>query len=350
MSDHSANFRSALMGGFHRQDVLAYIENKTKTHTEELNELGRRLDTSQKELAASREELTRTAASLEELRAADAVRSEEYRIQCEELTHLRAAHEALRSASAGRDEELSALRAERDQLIRKMSEMQVQLADYEQAKLRVANIELEAYSRAKKIEDTAISNAEMARAALATLVCEAKRRFDQTRDDATRTICYISEELDRLRDGMKNLPGFFEIISGEIDALKFGSEKKADLGRSAAETAASHAEVVPANTEKPTNADVCVVSEYDEVVFPEGQSDSVSNDVVNTDSAAEDDDVHAADDTAEFAADMVAGFEVDSQIRIGSEDIAEPDTTSAADASESLDATESSPTDEYADD
>jgi hypothetical protein len=92
----------------------------------------------------------------------------------------------------------------------------------------VANIELEAYGRAKKIEDSAIQNTSMAKSALTGLFQDAKRRFDLTKDDASRTVLRISQELDRLKEVLKHLPGSFDAISSEIDALKFGNDKKND--------------------------------------------------------------------------------------------------------------------------
>jgi chromosome segregation ATPase len=214
------------MGGFNRQDVLAYIESRARTHTEELNELGRRLDISQKELSEARESLARADESLNELKEASDTRKDETERLNADLERLRSENAGLKADAASSEETAAAVRAERDQLAKKYGDMRAQLEEIEQSKIRVANIELAAYGRAKKIEDSAIENANMAKSALTNLFQDAKKRFDLTKDDATRTVFRISQELDRLKEVLKHLPASFDAISSEIDALKFGSDKK----------------------------------------------------------------------------------------------------------------------------
>lgn len=226
MSDSGNIFRSSVFGGFNKQDVLTYIEEKTQAHSRELGELRRALEQSRKELDEARDELSRSREEAHQLQAASDTRQEELLRLQSELESLRSENSDLSRALEERDAELGRIRAEKDRLEEKWNEVQEQLGDIEQAKLLVANIELEAHARAKKIENEAIENASMARAALTNLFQDAKRRFDNTKESASRTLLRISQELDRLKEVLKHLPGSFDAISGEIEALKFGSDKK----------------------------------------------------------------------------------------------------------------------------
>jgi hypothetical protein len=60
MNENAGQFRSAAFGGFHRQDVLDYIEKITKAHREETAAL-------ETALAQAQEERDRQGAQLEEL-------------------------------------------------------------------------------------------------------------------------------------------------------------------------------------------------------------------------------------------------------------------------------------------
>jgi len=255
MSDNSIIFRSAVFGGFNRQDVLDYIEKKARAHADELNELRCALEQSRKELGEAREKLSAAEESIRQLQAESDTRKDELFRLREEHEKLISSNRELSDSAAAKEAELASLRTERDLLEKQLCDIRSQLDDIEQSKIRVANIELEAYARAKKIEDSAIDNANLARAALNNLFQDAKRRFDHTRNNAAQTFLRMSQELDRLKEVLEHLPESFDAISAEIEALKFGNDKKNNC--------------VPSESPEDNAGDPLDVMQYESIVYPE---------------------------------------------------------------------------------
>lgn len=50
MNEHEAGFRTQIVGGFQRDDVLRYIEQTSRTYTQKIESLERALDQSSEEL------------------------------------------------------------------------------------------------------------------------------------------------------------------------------------------------------------------------------------------------------------------------------------------------------------
>jgi len=290
MSDSSIVFRSAVMGGFNRQDVLDYIEEKARAHADELKELGRNLEQSQKELGEARDKLSQAEESIRQLQAASDTQKEELLKLREEVEKLTSANRELSEAAEARDAELDAVRNERDHLEKQLGDLRAQLDDIEQAKIRVANIELDAYARAKKIEDAAIENTNMARAALTNLFQDAKRRFDRTKDDAAQTFIRMSQEFDRLKEVLKHLPASFDAISSEIESLNFGGDKK---------NSGSSSDPAVEDT-----SDSLDDMQYESIVYPETPA---SVDTIAYDPYADDPEDEEADPQASSATDSDIG-------------------------------------------
>ena len=143
-------FRSAL-GGFNRQDVMAYIEK------------------TQKEAAENAARLEKQAAELQE--AGEAVRQElksctqerdEFSRQLEDMTlrynHAKnnwdaqaAAKDSFRADVAQRDETIRELTEENQKLFHRVQEMEEQVAAFRQEKEKIAQLELEAHQRCEAL-------------------------------------------------------------------------------------------------------------------------------------------------------------------------------------------------------
>lgn len=219
MSDKDNSFRSSITG-FNRKDVLAYIESRSQTYAEKLKELGSRLDVSHEDLTKTRASLAQANASLIDLQKTCADQTLLLDSANDDIVRLSNQIEELRRSSAERDEELRTVRIERDALSRKLTEQRAAISEYEQSKLRVANIELEAYARAKKIKDEAISIAASSRKTLNGLINDAKKRYQTTKDAATRDILHLSDEMEQIRDAISGLTSYFENIDFEIASLE----------------------------------------------------------------------------------------------------------------------------------
>ena len=213
------------------------------------------LEQSRKELGEAREKLSAAEESIRQLQAESDTRKDELFRLREEHEKLISSNRELSDSAAAKEAELASLRTERDLLEKQLCDIRSQLDDIEQSKIRVANIELEAYARAKKIEDSAIDNANLARAALNNLFQDAKRRFDHTRNNAAQTFLRMSQELDRLKEVLEHLPESFDAISAEIEALKFGNDKKNNC--------------VPSESPEDNAGDPLDVMQYESIVYPE---------------------------------------------------------------------------------
>jgi|GEM_PF-866433 len=277
MSENSGRFKNALFG-FSRSDVINYIEQKALEHNEQRNELARKLDEAQKQLSSLQQKLADTEARLQaSLDDADAKSSELEKLSLQ-LEDLKAENAELRDRNACLETELRNIRTERDSLADEVKDINLQKEEIELAKKHVADIELEAYARAKKIESSAIENANLAREALSNLILDAKRRFDRVRDDATHTLSQMASELDRLKEVLNHLPESFDSISGELDSLRFGNEKKNVAPEANIEGEDAVTEAFP-EPDGPGMNDMAGPSEYPSVIYPLEDEDAGSPEI-----------------------------------------------------------------------
>jgi DNA repair exonuclease SbcCD ATPase subunit len=130
----NGRFRSTAFGGFHRQDVLDYIEYSTKDFTRQLEEKQQTIDS----LQQNSESLSNEVAQLQG-------RLNETMKEAEDAAKLR--------------ERLSALQQERDALaerlnaaLARLNRIEPDYTQYEAIKDRIAEIELNAHSHAAMIE------------------------------------------------------------------------------------------------------------------------------------------------------------------------------------------------------
>jgi chromosome segregation ATPase len=245
-NNNDLRFRSSIRG-FHREDVLSYLEQKAREHVEERSELVDKLESSQQELSELKAKLAQAESELQN-------KSAEAEARASELEQLRAELDRLHSTNADLAEkctslnlELDDLRAERDTLSEEMESLKAQKDEIEATKIRVAEIELDAYTRAKKIENDAIENANLARKTLTDLIADAKRSFDSVKLSANKTLQRMVDEMEGLKDALQQIPEGFELISNNIESLGFKSEKKADVSDAepvSAEDIADNSEIV----------------------------------------------------------------------------------------------------------
>lgn len=271
MSDKNSRFRKSLVG-FRRNDVLYYLEQKAREHNEQRNELARKLEDSQNQLGDLQQRLAELEIKLKAAGDEIEVKNSEIGRLSSELDGLDAANAELTEKNAALENELGGLRAERDSLAADLADISAQKKEIELAKLHVAEIELEAYARAKKIEGGALENANLARETLSNLIQDVKRRFDKARDNATQTLQQMASELDRLKEVLNHLPESFESISSEIESLRFGNEK-----RSTVQDTADEREILETGS-APTLSEgfLAGTPEYDSIIYPEEEDIDVS--------------------------------------------------------------------------
>lgn len=227
MGDKNTAFRNSLFGGFNRKDVLGYIESRTQNYTTKLEELSSKLEQSTQELTETRKRLNEALSSVDSLRKETSKAAEELSDKNAQLTNLFGEMSDLQSGFLTQEEELRTVKIERDSLSRKVTEMRAMLEAYEQAKIHVAEMEIEAHRRASKIELDAQQSADQAQKALLSLLSDAKQRYVQTEESVSQNLHDLCDELARVRDQLLDLPRYFNHVGQEIDAITAGIDAPA---------------------------------------------------------------------------------------------------------------------------
>lgn len=236
-------FKSAMFGGFDREDVIRYIEKIAKengelvarleqTNAEQANELAHlrsRADAACAEVDGVREQAEETAAALEktsaELRAAQeelaALRSryaiaqstcsaaqaalEQSGAQLREMTSRRdallAELESVQNAANGQLDELERLRAE--------------AAEYQAVKAHIAGIEFGARQRADALESDT-------RARLDAMLCECRDHCTAVLSSITGTCAAVSAQLQQTEREVATLPEAFSALCDGLAGLQRG--------------------------------------------------------------------------------------------------------------------------------
>ncbi len=175
--------RTAAFGGFHRQDVVNYIESSTREHAAQLNAL--------------RAELKQARDELEELSGVQA--------RARELSEQRDALARQVEALSPLEEEVAALRTQLEQAQARAEEYRPQAAAYARLKNTVAEIELDARTRSAQIIAEAEAEAGEKRAAAQALLDRITGEYATVGGNAGTAINGIIDQLSQLRSCMDQL-------------------------------------------------------------------------------------------------------------------------------------------------
>ena len=202
--DHQ--FRSVAFGGFHKQDVLDFVENTAKDHAQQLQELqqkleeqGRQLESALNERDGLRAQAEQTGEELEQLRA-----------RTEELTG------RLERAESDRD----GLSARLDEMTEKAGGLEPDALAYRELKERTAGVELEAHRRAQAVEDRAAGRAEQVRAGAAAWLKELGQEYDRLRTQTETTAAYARVQLQQAESALDQLNALLGGQSGGLEPLE----------------------------------------------------------------------------------------------------------------------------------
>lgn len=172
-------FRSAPFGGFHRQDVLNYIEASARKHTAEVEALRRELERTKQELEEARARAASAEAELDRL-APQAAQAERSTAELEEK----------RSGLAMAELELRQLRAQNAML-------QTKAEAYEAVKEKTGGIELEAHQRAKRVVEEAQQEADNLRFQTKQWLAKVRSSYERLRTDVEASITRVAGELEQ---------------------------------------------------------------------------------------------------------------------------------------------------------
>lgn len=205
MATTENTFRTSLMGGFNRKDVMNYIGTSTRNHQEKVTKLETEHKKVNKLLAEVQDELAlyKSSASTEQDDVVD---------MKEELFRLRV--EVSQKAS-----EAAAAKAQNDGLREQMASLAQGAAAYDDLKDRTASIELEAHQRAKIIEEEAKNKAKKARTEAEQILYKVQAGYSRLRHDIDATINHTESELLRVNKTLEGVKSEFDAHDSNLASL-----------------------------------------------------------------------------------------------------------------------------------
>ena len=153
-------FRTAAFGGFHRQDVLTYLEEHNRQATQQREDLEGRLSQAaqrEEELRREAEQLRAQVGQLEQ--SLEALRQENAGL-IERLEESNRELSASRTQCSQGARDLESAQVENQKLQQKLDELTPDAQAYTQLKDRTAGVELEAHRRAQAIQEKAENDAK----------------------------------------------------------------------------------------------------------------------------------------------------------------------------------------------
>lgn len=205
-------FRSAALGGFNRQDVLAYLEKSAKQAAETQQELQQRIDALEETKACQEAELS-------ELRE----RAGRLEREGEELrTQLQRAGDDLsasRAACAGKTSALEAAGRELTQLRAEATRLEPDAEAYAALKDRLAGMELEAHRRAQSIQEEAEEQAEALRARMGEWLRRVEREYAALRARMESAVSQAAGQLEEAGRCLDQAAGLVDGQEKELESL-----------------------------------------------------------------------------------------------------------------------------------
>ena len=199
--DHQ--FRSVAFGGFHKQDVLNFVENTAKDHAQQLQELQQKLEEQGRQLESALNERDSLRAQTEQTG--------------EELEQLRARTEELTGRLERAESDRADLSARLDEMTEKATGLEPDALAYRELKERTAGVELEAHRRAQAVEDRAADRAEQVRAGAAAWLKELGQEYDRLRTQTETTAAYARVQLQQAENALDQLGA---LLGGQAAALE----------------------------------------------------------------------------------------------------------------------------------
>ncbi len=205
-------FKSALFGGFDREDVIQYItrtsaESTTRIESLEADiaQLTEQEDKLRIQRDCAEDSNRRLTERLEQAETSLADTRQSLESANSDLEILRAELEALR-------EENAALRAEKDSLRAEAEELRPLAEQHAAVKAHIAGIELDARQRAEAYE-------RGVRERLAAAIGECRAQCDTVLSSLSSTCIKVTEDLRRTETSVASLPSAFSALREALDKL-----------------------------------------------------------------------------------------------------------------------------------
>ena len=207
MNENTGQFRSAAFGGFHRQDVLDYLERITRENQTQKQALEQALAEEQ----AARAQAEARAQQAEN-KAAEAVADREAFEQT--LAESRQAQEKITAALAEAEAQVAALRE-------KVNDLEPGAESWRRIKDTAGDIEVSAHERAQRIIQSAQDQAAEIR-----WILELQARCQRLKEDLHTSLFSAETELDSVRAAFSQAQEDVEGMQGALADLAAYAQKE----------------------------------------------------------------------------------------------------------------------------
>ena len=217
MNENAGRFRSAAFGGFHRQDVLDYIQTLTQESQNTIKESQDTVKTLTSQLEESQAERKRLEQELQTLKIQHRQAEEMCRTLEEELTRCKS--EVLSEA----ENQTQALRS-------RVAELEPGAASWQHIKSTAGDIEVSAHERAQITILEAQSQAAEIHAEGVRWVLEIQARCDKLQRELNNSFRASENELNTIRRAYtrtaEDMEGFQKALSELVSALEPGTSEE----------------------------------------------------------------------------------------------------------------------------
>ena len=211
MDEQTKGFRSAVFGGFRREDVLRYIEETDAKYYEESERLRSSLDDAQTamgELRGQNEKLTEKNAELLERLGAMTLDMDRIQAQLDEIEK----GFSLQTTEIEAQNE----RAENDRLTSENAKLAAKCGEYDQSKDKIAEMELSAYRRAKQIEEDAKTELQKLRRQSLETIEQVRRQLEETKENYRVMLARSQQESQEMARRAGEVIGEIDRISASL--------------------------------------------------------------------------------------------------------------------------------------
>ena len=216
MNENGGQFRSAAFGGFHRQDVLDYLEKITREHQDKTEELTHALDQEKTARTSAEEENQTLRTQLDEaVSARDALD--------EELTQVK---QRLEEATAS----LTQAEERATELTQRVGILEPGAQSWQRLKDTAGDIEVSAHERAQITVQTARVQAAQLRAEGVRWVREIQDRCDRLQRDLRTAIIAAQQELDGVQasfdQAQEDMEGYQTALSNLVASARESAQEE----------------------------------------------------------------------------------------------------------------------------
>lgn len=202
--------RTSAVGGFNKQDVVAYIESMAQRHKEELAARDQNLAALQAQLDTEKAD----HAALRERNDLAERQNTELTCRLAECENLRAELSAQAESGGARAQELS---AQVEALTAQVHDLKPKAEAYLSIKDRAAGIELEAHQRAQLLQDQSDEEFRRAHEELCRWSDQVAAEYRGTRSQMDIALAQAAGELDKMKAAMAALE---DKLAGQDSALE----------------------------------------------------------------------------------------------------------------------------------